>query len=46
MAERVAGYKKPKRIVFVDELVKTPYGKVDKKAIRAPYWEGRDRLVG
>ncbi|MDY7105454.1 MAG: long-chain fatty acid--CoA ligase [Actinomycetota bacterium] len=46
MAERVAGYKKPKRVVFVDELAKTPYGKVDKKAIRAPYWEGRDRLVG
>jgi acyl-CoA synthetase (AMP-forming)/AMP-acid ligase II len=46
VAARLAGFKKPKRIVFVDELAKTPYGKVDKKAIRAPYWEGHDRLVG
>ena len=46
VADRLAGFKKPKRIVFVDELAKTPYGKVDKKAIRAPYWEGRDRFVG
>ena len=25
---------------------KTPYGKIDKKLIRAEYWEGHDRLVG
>lgn len=46
LAERLAGFKKPKRYVFVDELAKTVYGKIDKKAIRAPYWEGHERLVG
>ncbi|MEZ5215717.1 MAG: AMP-binding protein [Ilumatobacteraceae bacterium] len=46
LAERLAGFKKPKRYVFVDALTKTVYGKIDKKAIRAPYWEGHERLVG
>ncbi len=43
--ENLAGYKKPKSVDFVDDLPKTTYGKIDKKAIRAPYWEGRDRMV-
>jgi acyl-CoA synthetase (AMP-forming)/AMP-acid ligase II len=43
--DRLAGYKKPKSVDFVDDLPKTTYGKIDKKAIRAPYWEGRDRMV-
>jgi len=29
----------------VPDLPKTTYGKIDKKAIRAPYWSGRDRMV-
>jgi long-chain acyl-CoA synthetase len=44
-AENLAGYKKPKSVDFLDDLPKTTYGKIDKKAIRAPYWEGRDRMV-
>lgn len=36
----------PKRVHFVDALPKTPAGKVDKKAIRAQHWSGRDRFVG
>ncbi|HYH48683.1 MAG TPA: long-chain fatty acid--CoA ligase [Acidimicrobiia bacterium] len=43
--EHLAGYKKPKSVDFVDDLPKTTYGKIDKKAIRAPYWAGRDRMV-
>ena len=43
--ENLAGYKKPKSVEFVDDLPKTTYGKIDKKAIRAPYWAGRDRMV-
>lgn len=38
--------KAPKRVDFAGALPKTPVGKVDKKAIRAPYWAGRDRMVG
>lgn len=36
----------PKRIEFVDDLPLTPIGKIDKKAVRARYWLGRDRAVG
>jgi acyl-CoA synthetase (AMP-forming)/AMP-acid ligase II len=36
----------PKRVEFADSLPKTPAGKVDKKAIRARYWAGRDRMIG
>ncbi len=44
--QQLAGYKLPKSVHVVDALAKTAYGKVDKKAIRAPYWRGRDRMVG
>ncbi|MFV0280412.1 MAG: AMP-binding protein [Rhodoblastus sp.] len=36
----------PKRVEFVDVLPMTPVGKVDKKVLRAKFWEGRDRQVG
>jgi long-chain acyl-CoA synthetase len=42
---QLAGYKKPKSVEFVADLPKTTIGKIDKKALRAPYWVGRDRLV-
>jgi hypothetical protein len=29
----------------MEDLPKTTYGKIDKKAIRAPFWAGRDRMV-
>ncbi|MDC8451259.1 MAG: AMP-binding protein, partial [Nitrospira sp.] len=36
----------PKQIEFVSELPMTGVGKVDKKALRANFWVGRDRMVG
>jgi fatty-acyl-CoA synthase len=36
----------PKSVEFVDSLPLTVVGKVDKKVLRARYWEGRDRQVG
>jgi acyl-CoA synthetase (AMP-forming)/AMP-acid ligase II len=42
---RLSGYKKPKVVEFVAEIPKTPLGKPDKKAARAPYWAGQDRMV-
>ena len=44
--QRLAGYKLPKAVHVVAALAKTTYGKVDKKAIRAPYWRGHDRMIG
>ncbi|MDQ3944352.1 MAG: AMP-binding protein, partial [Actinomycetota bacterium] len=43
--EHLAAYKKPKSVDFVASLPKTAYGKLDKKAVRAPYWAGQDRMV-
>lgn len=42
---RLADYKKPKSVEFVEEFPTTPYGKVDKKALREPHWEDEDREV-
>jgi fatty-acyl-CoA synthase len=36
----------PKRIDFVDALPLTALGKIDKKALRAPFWDGQQRNVG
>jgi len=35
----------PKSIDFVEEIAVTGLGKIDRKAIRAPYWEGQARSV-
>jgi acyl-CoA synthetase (AMP-forming)/AMP-acid ligase II len=43
--DHMAGYKKPKSVDFSDALPKTPYGKVAKRELRAPYWAGRERMV-
>ena len=44
-AERVAGYKKPRSIDFVEELPRDAAGKLLKRRIREPYWEGAARRV-
>jgi acyl-CoA synthetase (AMP-forming)/AMP-acid ligase II len=43
--ERLAGYKVPKKVNVVPELPRTPTGKVLKRELRKPYWEGRERQV-
>ncbi len=35
----------PKSIDFIDAIPVTGLGKIDRKALRAPYWEGRTRGV-
>jgi acyl-CoA synthetase (AMP-forming)/AMP-acid ligase II len=42
---RLAGYKIPKSIDFVDALPRNPSGKILKSELRAPYWKGHDRSV-
>jgi long-chain acyl-CoA synthetase len=41
----LASYMKPKSIDFVQTLPKGPTGKILKRELRAPYWEGRARQV-
>ncbi len=42
---RVADYKRPRSVDFVAEVARNPSGKLLKREIRAPYWEGRTRRV-
>ena len=39
----LAAFKCPKGIDVVDELPRNPTGKILKKDLRAPFWEGRER---
>lgn len=43
--ERLADYKRPRSVDFVAEVPRNPSGKLLKREIRAPYWEGRERRV-
>jgi len=42
---RIASYKKPKRVEFCESLPRMPSGKIDKRKLRQPYWKGQDRQV-
>jgi len=43
--DKLAGYKRPRSVDFVDALPRNPTGKVLKRELRRPYWEGRERQV-
>ena len=43
--ERLARFKCPTTVEWLDSLPRNPSGKVLKKDLRAPYWEGRSRNV-
>ena len=41
----MAGYKCPTSVEFTDAIPRNASGKILKKDLRAPYWEGRERAV-
>ncbi|MEO3828387.1 AMP-binding protein [Actinomadura sp. B10D3] len=43
--ERLAGFKRPRSVDFVDALPRNPSGKILKKDLRAPYREGLGRTI-
>jgi acyl-CoA synthetase (AMP-forming)/AMP-acid ligase II len=43
--ERLARFKCPTSVDWADVLPRNPSGKILKKDLRAPYWEGRERMV-
>jgi acyl-CoA synthetase (AMP-forming)/AMP-acid ligase II len=44
--ERIAAYKAPKSVDVVAAIPRNPSGKILRRELRAPYWEGRTRMVG
>ncbi|MGW7249126.1 acyl-CoA synthetase [Streptomyces decoyicus] len=44
-ARQLAGYKRPKSVDFITVMPRDPNGKLYKRRLRDPYWEGRERAV-
>jgi acyl-CoA synthetase (AMP-forming)/AMP-acid ligase II len=44
--EHLARYKAPRSVDFVDEIPKTGTGKILKRVLRDPYWQGHQAKVG
>mgnify|MGYP001372957863 CR=1 FL=1 len=42
---RLAGFKRPRSVDFVPVLPKNGNGKLSRKDVREPYWQGRERRV-
>ncbi|WP_119727511.1 class I adenylate-forming enzyme family protein [Thermomonospora amylolytica] len=42
---RLARYKWPRRIEFVDQIPVNPMGKIEKRRLREPYWRGHERRI-
>ncbi len=43
--QKIAGFKTPKSVDFINELPRNPSGKILKKELRKPYWEGFERAI-
>jgi long-chain acyl-CoA synthetase len=44
--QRLGGFKLPKSVDFAETLPRTPSGKLLKRTLREPYWEGVGRRIG
>ncbi|MDG0970074.1 MAG: long-chain-fatty-acid--CoA ligase [Porticoccaceae bacterium] len=42
---KIAGYKIPKSVDFTDTLPRNPTGKLLKRELRKPYWQGKNRQI-
>jgi long-chain acyl-CoA synthetase len=42
---RIAAFKAPKSVTFIEALPRNASGKILRRELREPYWAGRDRQV-
>ena len=42
---RLAGFKRPRSVDFIDAIPRNPSGKILKRDLREPYWASRTRQV-
>ena len=43
--QHIAGFKCPKSVDFIAALPRNPSGKILRRELRAPYWEGKERQI-
>jgi acyl-CoA synthetase (AMP-forming)/AMP-acid ligase II len=43
--DKIAGYKRPRSVDFIDKLPRNASGKLLKRTLREPYWQGYERRV-
>lgn len=43
--KKLAGYKRPRSVEFMDDFPRTATGKILKRILRKPYWEGQERSI-
>ncbi|MEJ8570615.1 long-chain-fatty-acid--CoA ligase [Microbaculum marinum] len=44
-AARLARFKRPRVVKFVEDFPKTPIGKIQKNILREPYWKDREKKI-
>ena len=44
-ARRLARFKRPRLVKFVDSFPKTPIGKIQKNVLRENYWKDREKKI-
>ena len=45
MRDRIAHFKCPKSVDFLEQIPRNPTGKILKRVLREPYWRGRERRI-
>jgi acyl-coenzyme A synthetase/AMP-(fatty) acid ligase len=45
VGKHIAGYKKPRKVMFMSELPKGSTNKVLKRELKAQFWQGRERRI-
>jgi long-chain acyl-CoA synthetase len=43
--DRLAKYKTPRSIDYIEDMPRDPNGKLYKRKLRDPYWQGRERAI-